>query len=145
MINKIKDKQTGEYHDIGGLKCKLVEKVNCPVFEEIYTTSISYKLSKPLQGDKLYYLVRRDTMNDRKITSIFYNDTITGGTSVAFMYVVDDNSGFLKPGYCSYSYVGEHEPTIMIFISEDYDDFMFSVDNENDYLEIYELPFALEV
>lgn len=50
MINKIKDKQTGEYHDIGGLKCKLVAEGILQYDEDVS----SYKRVYDFEEGKYY-------------------------------------------------------------------------------------------
>lgn len=142
MINKIKDKQTGEYHDIGGLKCKLVA-------EGSYDNSLSnayeayYRLNNKLEDNKFYYIVRFDALCEEALTTTISTNTVIGDfvNVKSTMIVNNDNNGKHYIGGCFYR---KEKNCLITGIFTETEDFIMSA-NENDFVEIYELPFALEV
>lgn len=130
MINKIKDKQTGEYHDIGGLKCKLVAEGELNYRDDIE----KYEKVYEFENRKSYYFVLYD--------------------SDAF-----ENVKFIANGICSYytfkTQTGyDWDTDQIIYIEQDgsglfiYKCLSYSNDEGEynaHYYRVYELPFVLEV
>lgn len=128
MINKIKDKQTGEYHDIGGLKCKLVAEGTLEWNEENETYNKLYDF----ENGKFYLIVLLDNyideivkfqgvmLNDR-LTTAYYRENI-GDKLVWFDYALDSDE---------YSILDNNQNCVNL--------------GNNVKCKIYELPFALEV
>lgn len=127
MINKIKDKQTGEYHDIGGLKCKLVDTGTLE-YDEGYN---GYKPIYNFIKNKFYIIVVGAEENeDFSVMGLCTkNGTIT--TQMTF------DSGNAYSIY--FSQFDNHDAYIRNHIDDNitlYDGSLY---------KIYELPFALEV
>lgn len=126
MINRIKDKQTGEYHDIGGLKCKLVAEGTLEWNEE-------YELLRPIYNfeENKYYLVM-----------LFSQGLIA--LQGAGVYIDGELSTPLSYNSIADAYLG-------MFITNDFVTIQdITIDNksqqyENFTYKVYELPFALEV
>ena len=123
MINKIKDKQTGEYHDIGGLKCKLVASGNLNYHEE----ENYFEKSIELKEGKFYLFI--------------YISEFCDNTQTIFCY---DGSGVL-----SLNFLDENEQTRLFTCNVESDRIIFintpSYLSSGDEYEIYELPIELEV
>ena len=142
MINKIKDKQTGEYHDIGGLKCKLVAEGR---FDENLSGGNYniYTINNNLEQNKVYLFdcycdgVGNHTTTIIKTFGVPYENKLSVyGNSSGVWYNLNDEAINCVFNY-SHSFVGN--AGLSIFAFEDiYGD-------TTDVIKIYELPFALEV
>lgn len=130
MINRIKDKQTGEYHDIGGLKCKLVAsgKLTHDGNEEY---RIETYINTILNVNKLYMIKVTHPANDFEGGCIFELNIRT------YIPYWDENE---EPRNCQFGCYVYDNKTI-IWISDTSPDILYG---EETY-KIYELPFALEV
>lgn len=128
MINKIKDKQTGEYHDIGGLKCKLVAEGILEYDEgvEFYQGFYNFKANKG-------YLIEIAVTDNNKIGlfGFCFRDN-----------VILTNMTFDPYNICTTIYLHQF----------DMDEAYFSTASDDvigDYngcsYKVYELPFVLEV
>jgi hypothetical protein len=127
MINKIKDKQTGEYHDIGGLKCKLVAE---GTFELVEEGSDMYKPIYQFKKEK-YYTIRVFDSDGYEMACFTGLCTNEGMLSTPLLFdAVDNYLGLISyPEYTNfYTYDSE--------IKEVYNGYTYKV---------YELPFSLEV
>ena len=126
MINKIKDKQTGEYHDIGGLKCKLVAEG-----ELLYTDSDYFQMPYQFENGK-YYAIH-----------IFYE----GFSRVVFIGIFLENeflSSVSKENMVD-NFVGITITNNELYFWNYTSDSLNELFIENHSYKIYELPFALEV
>lgn len=135
MINKIKDKQTGEYHDIGGLKCKLVAEGTLLSSNGVYN---EYRLSQAVKPNTNYLVHAYCGDMGLSANCIIMCDETSQGASSGCWWDANDTA-------ISTIYVlgatSKHD-TLMLIHKYDGDDMYASYD---DYIKIYELPFALEV
>ena len=126
MINRIKDKQTGEYHDIGGLKCKLVAEgvLEYDTNSDLYNGTYKYE-----QG-KWYAII---------ITFVDYIEYY----SIGLGRNGDMNTIPAADGGDALIIIktSENESSIMVLPSVDSIENMYNGYN----YKVYELPFALEV
>ena len=105
---------------------------------------LSYNLTKPLEANKIYFVVRYDDGIGLETSSSFliikeygggYIKAING-TSIMVFETVNDT---LVTAIITYTHSFENHPAIIEIINHDYPLYF----SENDYVEIYELPFTL--
>jgi hypothetical protein len=83
MINKIKDKQTGEYHDIGGLKCKLVAEGTLEWDDDNSCDTFNYNFE--INKFYLFVLVEEEPYDNRYVLQhIFIHNE--SGSSIPYQY-----------------------------------------------------------
>lgn len=135
MINKIKDKQTGEYHDIGGLKCKLVAEGN-------FENNEARINGKYLEDGKMYLFYMSNSMQDLAQSVVFY--VLDGGSE--FLINSYESSGDSPTISKIMVYKQEGLGLTLVTITPLYNSY-YQQDLElyQESFKIYELPFSLEV
>lgn len=132
MVNRIKDRQTGEYHDIGGLKCKLVASGELIHNDDFSGYGIGMYLNLVLNANKFYFV---------KIT---HPANAMEGCCICLLHCDanipywDENE---EPKPCKCLLSPNTNNTTSFIIYEASPDILYG----GETYEIYELPFALEV
>ena len=141
---------TLEYLNIDGNTYKLpnyvVDKSGLKLVEKAYIQSaddfsITFQLSKSLEHNKLYYIERYDGMGDCMFGTIicpYYYQTTTN------MLVIDDNSGECVLSRLSIyrNQYDEFKDVLIKALPTNIEDFYLSVDSNNDYINVYEIPLG---
>ena len=139
-VKQIYDRDTGNTYQIGGgnNEMKFVEKViGCRVEQNW----MNFDLSVKLEFNKMYLIIRYDYMNNLYTQTIYFNTPYF--ISETFIFVINDDDGELIPAHLHYVEGGKGINMLSISPINYPENFILSVDEENDYIEIYELPFAL--
>lgn len=133
MVNRIKDRQTGEYHDIGGLKCKLVAvgETNNAEFGNVL-----------LEKGKIYLIeINENSVLDSSATAILKVYEQENFISQTLITMLDVDSE--QHNLCLINYNNGRLSFLPLIPhpSATYEDMALL----NYEFKIYELPFALEV
>lgn len=129
MVNRIKDRQTGEYHEIGGLKCKLVASGEL-IDNESSGDGVTITINFPFESNKLYLLELYHQASEWNSTAVIKLDCYA---SIPFADENEELSNLMVSLFKIYN-------GAELFIKGTSADIIYG----GETYTIYELPFALE-